>query len=169
MGSKYPLEQIREIKLKRLEEAEKILKEKKRLLDVEIEKLKKIEEKRDLVKKHRLDKLKKFFDEFTEGTTSDKIVTHERYLKKVVDEELKVEEKKVVDQKKIVTKAEEDVEKARKDRLKKNLDVEKLKLHKEEWAKEAAQEELKIEAAETDELGSNAYLMKNRSHRRENK
>ncbi len=162
---KYPLEQIQEIKLKRLEEAEKLLKEKKRLLDVEMEKLKKIEEKRDLVKKHRLDKLKKFLDELTEGTTSDKIVTHERYLKKVVDEELKLEEKKVIDQKKIVTKAEDEVEKARKERLKKNLDVEKLKLHKEEWTKEALQEELKIEAAETDELGSNAHSMRNRSQK----
>ena len=167
MAAKYPLEQIQEIKQKRLEEAEKILKEKKRLLDVEIEKMKKIEEKRDLVKKHKKDKLAKFFEEFAEGTTSDKIVTHERYLKKVVDEELKAEEKKVLDQGKVVKKAEEEVEKARKERLKKNLDVEKLKLHKGEWTKEAQKEELKIEASETDELGSNAHSMRTRSHHKE--
>lgn len=163
MAAKYPLEQIREIKLKRLEEAEKILKEKKRLLDVEMEKLKKIEEKRDQVKKHRKDKLQKFLDEIAEGTTSDKIITHDRYLKKIVDEDLKIEEKKVIDQLKIVTKAEEEVEKARKERLQKNLDVEKLKLHKEEWTKESLKEELKIEANENDELGSNIHSMQKRS------
>jgi hypothetical protein len=157
---KYPLEQIAQIKVKRLEEAEKLLKEKKRLLDVEEEKLKKAIEKRDLVKKHRQDKLQKFLDEMQEGTTSDKIITHERYLKKIVDEELKAEEKKVVDQKKVVTKAEEEVEKARKDRLKKNQDVEKLKLHKTEWEKEALLEEIKKEASETDEMGSNTHSLK---------
>ena len=165
MTTKYPLEQIAQIKQKRLEEAEKLLKEKKRLLDVELEKLKKAEEKRDLVKKHKKDKLKKFLDEMAEGTTSDKIVTHERYLKKVVDEELKAEEKKVLDQKKVVQKAEEEVEKARKERLKKNLDVEKLKLHKDEWKKEAHHEALKLEASETDELGTSAHLRrKNERH-----
>src|SRR3990167_11027502 len=95
---KYPLEQIAVIKQKRLEEAEKMLKEKKRLFDVEAEKLKKAEEKRDLVKKHQKEKIKKFLAEMDAGITSDKIATHERYLKKVVAEELKVEEKKVIDQ-----------------------------------------------------------------------
>ncbi|MBM3193416.1 MAG: type III secretion T3S chaperone [Chlamydiae bacterium] len=164
---KYPLEQIAQIKVKRLEEAEKLLKEKKRLLEVELEKLKKAEEKRDLVKKHRQDKLEKFLHEMQEGTTSDKIITHERYLKKIVDEELKSEEKKVVDQKKIVTKAEEEVEKARKDRLKKNQDVEKLKLHKTEWEKEALYEEMKKEAIETDEMGSSTHSLKKSARRKE--
>ena len=97
MSSKYPLEQIAEIKRKRLEEAEKVLKEKKRLHEVELEKLKKAQEKCDLVKKHKKEKLQKFYADFDIGTTSDKIITHERYLKKVVDEELKAEEKKVAD------------------------------------------------------------------------
>ncbi len=160
---KYPLEQIAQIKQKRLEEAEKMLKEKKRLYDVEVEKLKKAEEKRDLVKKHKKEKLNKFITELDEGTTSDKIATHERYLKKVVDEELKVEEKKVIDQAKVMKKAEEEVEKARKEYLKKTLDVEKLKLHKKEWEKEILLEEIKIEAAETDELGSTTHAMRKRN------
>lgn len=169
MTSKYPLEQIAQIKQKRLEEAEKTLKEKKRLFDVETEKLKKAEEKRDLVKTHRHTKLKKFLDEMEGGITSDKIALHERYLKKVVDEELKVEEKKVADQIKVLKKAEEEVEKARKDHLKKNQDVEKLKLHKQEWTKEVLVEELKRESAETDELGSSAHAMKKRSKPKEAK
>ncbi len=164
---KYPLEQIAQIKVKRLEEAEKLLKEKKRLLDVEVEKLKKVVEKRDLVKKHRQDKLQKFLDEMQEGTTSDKIITHDRYLKKIVDEELKAEEKKVFDQKKVVTKAEEEVEKARKDRLKKNQDVEKLKLHKKEWEKEALHEEMKKDASETDEMGSSTHSLKKRARHKD--
>ncbi len=162
--AKYPLVQIQEIKQKRLDEAEKLLKEKKRLLEVEIEKLKKAEEKRDLVKKHKLDKIKKFFDEVNEGTSSDKILTHDRYLKKVVDEELKIEEKKVVDQTKVMKKAEEEVEKARKDYLKKNQDVEKLRIHKKEWILSDEKEGLKAESSENDELGSNIHSMRKRAH-----
>jgi len=161
--AKYPLEQIAQIKQKRLEEAEKLLKEKKRLLDVEVEKLKKAEEKRDTVKKHRADKIRKFMEEMDEGTTSTKIATHERYIKKVVDEELKVEEKKVSEQVKVVKKAEEDVNNARKDHLKKNQEVEKLQLHKAEWKKEILLEEGKIEAGEADEMGSNTHALKKRS------
>ena len=157
MSSKYPLEQIAEIKRKRLEEAEKVLKEKKRLHEVELEKLKKAQEKCDLVKKHKKEKLQKFYADFDIGTTSDKIITHERYLKKVVDEELKAEEKKVADQTKVVKKAEEEVEKASKERLKKSQDVEKLKLHKNEWDILAQKEAMKVEAGENDELGSNIH------------
>ena len=160
MSEKYPLEQIAFIKQKRLEESEKVLKEKKRLLEIEEEKLKKAEEKRDLVKKHRIDKLEKFFSESSMGISSDKILTHQSYIKKVVDEELKVEEKKVQDQIKLVKKAEDEVEKARSDRLKKNQDVEKLKLHKDEWKKESYKEDLKKESMETDEMGSSTYSLK---------
>lgn len=166
MTIKYPLEQIAQIKQKRLEEAEKMLKEKKRLFEVESEKLKKAEEKRDIVKKHKKEKLQKFIRELDEGTTSDKIATHERYLKKVVDEELKVEERKVTDQAKVLKKAEDEVEKARKEYLKKTQDMEKLKLHKTEWNKEILLEEIKLEAAETDELGSTAHAMRKRNRQK---
>jgi hypothetical protein len=165
MSSKYPLEQVAFIKQKRLEEAEKLLKEKKRLLDIELEKLKKAEEKRDLVKKHRIDKLDKFFSEVATGTSSEKIITHQSYIKKVVDEELKAEERKVQDQQKLVKKAQEEVEKARAERLKKNQEVEKLKLHKDEWKKEVYKEELKKESLETDEMGSTTFSLKKRENR----
>jgi hypothetical protein len=166
MSEKYPLEQIAFIKQKRLEEAEKVLKEKKRLLEIEEEKLRKAEEKRDLVKKHRIEKLEKFFTESSKGTSSDKIITHQSYIKKVVDEELKVEERKVQDHIKLVKKAEEEVQKARSDRLKKNQDVEKLKLHKDEWKKESYKEHLKKESLETDEMGSSTFSLKKRESNR---
>ena len=101
-----------------------------------------------------------------EGTSSEKILTHDRYLKKVVAEELKVEEKKVVDQTKVMRKAEEEVEKARKEYIKKNQDVEKLRIHKKEWTLDAEKEGLKVESSENDELGSNIYSMRKRGGKR---
>ncbi len=103
-----------------------------------------------------------------EGTTSDKIQIHERYIKKVVEEQVKAEEKKVADQQKMVKKAEEEVEKARQNYLKKNQEVEKMRLHRQEWSLEIAREEVRIEASDTDEIGSNsdsARRKKDKHHR----
>jgi len=158
--AKYPLEQIVTIKKKRLEEAERMLKEKKQKLEEEEERYKSFEKKRNEVKKHKNEKLRKHLEELQEGTTSRDIEIHQRYIQKVVEEELKAAEKKVYDQKKVVKQAEEEVEIARKDRLKKNQDVEKLKLHRKEWEKEVKLEEIRDEALETEELGINIHSRK---------
>ena len=62
----------------------------------------------------------------------------------------------------MVKKAQDAVEQARKDRFKKNQDVEKLHLHKHEWKQETLLEENKKEASEVDELGSNMHSLKKR-------
>lgn len=155
----YPLQQLQEIKKKRLEEAEKELKEKKEQLETEEKKLKKREEERDKVKQHKADKIQQLNEKFDEGITSDEIEKHDRYLK-VVDEKLKGKEIKVEEQKKKVKEAEKVVEDARQNMIKKQIEVEKLKMHKEEWRKETKllleQEEGKL----MDEIGSASFVRK---------
>ncbi|PCI95651.1 type III secretion T3S chaperone [Candidatus Aerophobetes bacterium] len=159
---KYPLEQLMLIKKRRLEEAEKKLKATKEQLKKEIEKLKSLEEEAQTVHDHKMDKLKQLDEKMLKGTTSDKIEIAEHYLE-VVEEDLKKKKRKVKDQEKQVKIAEENVEIARKDMLKKQQDVEKLKIHEGDWTKEVKKEMRYQEAIEGDEIGS----IKNLSLKRE--
>jgi len=159
----YPLEQIALIKEKRLEEAEKILKEKKEKLDAETAKLSSLEKKLNETRQHRVEKIQKHLEEMEAGTTSEKITHHERYIKHVVDERLKAEQRDVEGQKKVVKLAEEAVEKARSERLKKHQEVEKMKLHKKEWEKEVQLQAEKEESLEADELGESIHVRKKRT------
>lgn len=154
---KYPLEQLATIKQKRLEEAEKVLKERKESLTKAENFLKDLADERDKTLRHRDDKEAQFYEDLSKGTTSDKIEIAKRYLK-VVEEDLKKREKKVVDQQKIVDKAKEDVEHARKDLLKKQQDVEKIKLHRKEWEKEMERIEIQKEGIEADEMGTSMHI-----------
>jgi len=152
-SSRYPLEQVKQIKEKRLQEAEKALKEKKEELAKEQDKLKAVEKERDEVLKHREDKLQQFRETLDQGTTTDKIEQMKRYLK-VVEENLKVKEVKVQEQKKQVKIAEAAVEAARQDYVKKHRDVEKLDIHRKEWDKEIKMTHEHKETVEGDELGA---------------
>lgn len=152
-SSRYPLEQVKQIKEKRLQEAEKVLKEKKEELAKEQEKLRAVEKERDEVLQHRIDKLQQFRETLDEGTTTDKIQQMKQYLK-VVEENLKVKEVKVQEQMKQVKKAEDAVELARQDYVKKHRDVEKLDIHQKEWDKEIKLADEHKETSEADELGS---------------
>ena len=154
--SDYPLEQLATIKQKRLEEAEKTLKEKKILLEQEEKKLQDLIKTRDEIKTHKDEKLQQLRDSLDEGTTSDKIQAMIRYIK-IVDEKLILRERKVQDQQKNVETAKAVV-------LKKQQEVEKIHLHKKEWKKEAAKEEQRIENIETDEIGSSIYMIKKPLH-----
>lgn len=165
MGKEYPLEQLVIIKKKKLEEAEKVLREKKEKLAIEEEKLKKLEDERDKVKKHKQDKLTQLRAALDEGERTDKIEQMRIYMK-LVDERLKQHEKKVADQIKQVEKAEEEVEVARKTMIKRQRDVEKLKEHAQDWRKEEAREIEKEEAKETDEMGTTRFI---RSKKKKNK
>ena len=156
----YPLAQVALIKEKRLEEAEKTLKEKKEIYDLEVEKLQNYKKKLEEVQKLKEEKIQKHFEEMSKGITSKEIEVHERYIKDVVNEQLNQEQSKVNNQKKTVKAAEEEVEKARKDRLKKHQEVEKMSLHKKEWKKEVGIQEARDEAIEADELGSNIHNRK---------
>ncbi|MBS0620225.1 MAG: flagellar FliJ family protein [Verrucomicrobia bacterium] len=149
----YPLEQIGTIKQKKLDEAERLLRDKKKALEKEEEKLKIVEKERDEVKNHRHAKLTQLRASMDEGAPPTKIQQMRAYLK-VVDEKLKLKEQKVKEQQKAVEAALKQVEIARADMLKKQQDVEKIKMHREEWDKEIRAIEVQKEGTETDEIGS---------------
>jgi flagellar biosynthesis chaperone FliJ len=151
MSSKsvYPLLQVIEVKKKRVEDAEKVVKEKQAALDKEMQKL----AERDKVKEHKLDKLKQLRETMDQATTSPKIQQMKVYLK-LVDEKLAVEEKKVKDQQEQVKIAEQNLNAAKQDLLRKRQEVDKLMTHKTDWEKEKRREEQIIEGREQDELGA---------------
>lgn len=156
MAEKYPLEQLAEIKKRRLEEAEKLLKKRREELEAAQAELKKREEERDLTRTHKQEKLKQLREMMDEGEKTTKIQSQKVYLK-TVDVELKQKQDVVEQQKKKVEAAEKAVEAARQDMIKKNQEVEKLRLHKTEWEKGVRLEEIRIEGIESDELGSAMY------------
>lgn len=159
--TKYPLKEVLEIKHKRVEDAEKVVKEKQLILEAEKEKLAQREAERDKVKNHQQAKLKQLRDELDHATTSPKVQQMKVYLK-IVDEKLKVEEKKVQEQKTKVEAAERDVEEAKKQLKQKRLEVDKLVQHRSDWEKEIRKEEEIIEGREMDELGQVIYNIRSK-------
>lgn len=155
----YPLKQVLEIKYRRVEEAEKTLKEKKQLLEKEQEKLKQAEAERDKVLKHQKDKLQQLREETSHATTSPKIQQMKVYLK-VVLEKLEIEEKKVKEQQEQVKTAQNNVDAAKKDLDRKRLEVDKIESHKKDWEKGIKKELEIIEAREQDEIGGTMFLSK---------
>lgn len=164
-SEKYPLDQLVAIKQKRLEEAEKTLAEKKAILTQEEEKFAQIVKKRDEVQHHYKSKLTQLREKLDAGTATDKITQMKQYLK-LVAEDLKVEEQKVEAQKKVVETAEAQVELARQDLFKKQKDVEKLKMHHQEWEKEMHLLEERKEGAESDEMGSTRHTLRKAAKRK---
>jgi flagellar biosynthesis chaperone FliJ len=155
----YPLEQLAEIKKRRVEEAEKDLKRKKDLLEAEIEKLRKREEERDQVKAHKGEKIQQLNEKFDVGITSDEIEQSKVYLK-VVDEKLKAKEIKVEEQEVVVKAAEKAVEEARALLIKRQTEVEKIHMHRKEWEKEMKILEAQADEKLMDELGSISFVRK---------
>lgn len=161
-GAKYPLEQLAQIKQKKLEEAERALEERKRQLEKEETKLEAVEKERDKVKGHKESKLAQLRKKLDEGTTSDKIQQMKQYLK-VVDEQLVQKQAKVKEQQKHVDAAKHQVEEARKDLFKKQQAVEKLKIHRKEWDKEMKAIEEHKESLEGDEIGSAMHTIRKKA------
>jgi flagellar biosynthesis chaperone FliJ len=162
---KYPLDQLAQIKKKRLEEAERVLREKKEALAREQEKMNELEKKRDEVKVHYKEKLTQLREKLDAGTSTSKITQMKQYLKIVV-EDLAVHEKKVAAQKVVVEAAEKQVEEARQELFKKQKDVEKLNLHHKEWKKEMHVLEEQREGNEGDEMGNIMHHMKKTTKKR---
>ena len=121
-SEKYPLDQLVAIKQKRLEEAEKVLAEKKSILAGEEQKLLNLKKKRDEVKEHYKDKLTQFREKLDAGTATDKIQQMKQYLK-LVAEDLKVEEQKVQAQIQVVATAQNQVDLARQELFQKQKDA----------------------------------------------
>lgn len=152
----YPLKQVLEVKQKRVEDAEKIVKEKQLALLKEQQVLEQKEKDRDKAKGHYDDKLKQMRQTMDEGTTSPKIQQMKAYLK-VAKERVAVEEKKVKDQKTQVEAAEKNLEEAKRTLKIKRQEVDKLQSHRTDWTKEMRKELEVVEAREQDELGSIIY------------
>lgn len=153
----YPLAQVLEVKQRRVEEAEKVVKEKQLALKKEEEKLAEREAERDKVKQHYQDKLTQLRQILDEGTTSPKIQQMKDYLK-VVDEKLKVEEKKVKDQQEQVKAAQKNLDQAMEQLRIKRQEVDKLLIHQKDWER-TMRRELEIEEGrEQDELGFLVHL-----------
>lgn len=152
----YPLKQVIEVKQKRVEDQEKVVKIKRQALENEQEKLKQREAERDKAKQHHIDKLTQLRNELDHGTTSDKIQQMKAYLK-VTQERVKVEEKKVKEQKDQVDLAEKALQIAVEDLRIKRQDVDKLMTHKKDWEKEMRREMDIAEGREQDELGNTIY------------
>jgi hypothetical protein len=157
----YPLEQIITVKVRRVEEQEKVVKLKEKLLEKEKEKLIEREADRDKAKAHHYDKLLQLREEMDHSTTTDKIQQMKNYLN-VAKEKLAAEEKKVKDQMALVEQAKEAL-RVEIELLKvKRQEVDKLKIHKKDWIAEARKELEIVEGREQDELGSTSYLTNRR-------
>jgi hypothetical protein len=154
---KYPLEQLMLIKERRLEESEKRLKEKKQILEKELQKLKTLEAEAQLVHDHKQEKIKQLDKEMDQGTDSLQLDIAYKYLK-IVQEQLVQKKKKVLEQDKVVKTAEQQVEAARIEMIKKQREVEKLTIHKDEWKKEVMKEIEYKETLNSDEIGSAKYI-----------
>lgn len=153
MAIVYPLKEVLEVKHRRVEQAEKVVAEKKQALQVERDKLAQREAERDKMLQHNNDKLKQMRAAMDGGTTSPEILQMRAYLK-VVKEKLKIEEKKVKDQKEQVDLAEKNLTVAEAELRARRTDVDKLKSHRVDWEKEMRRENDIIEGREQDELGS---------------
>lgn len=149
---KYPLETVLTIKKDRVERAEKVVKEKRRILELEQEKLREREAERDKVKNHYMSKIHQLREKLDDGTTSDAILQMKSYIK-VVAIQLAEEEEKVNKQKENVLAANKDLNKAEVELTRRRKEEEKTRLHKEEWLKEALKEEARQEENEQDEMG----------------
>ncbi|MBS0623312.1 MAG: type III secretion T3S chaperone [Verrucomicrobia bacterium] len=148
----YPLQQILAVKKDRVEKAEKVVEEKKRALEVEQEKLKRVTAERDEIFRHKQDKLIQIREAFDKGTTSDKILQMKAYVK-IVEGKLQQAEQKVAQQTQQVKQAEQALAAAKEDLRARRMEEEKIRIHKEEWEKEALKELEQQENKEYDEIG----------------
>jgi flagellar biosynthesis chaperone FliJ len=157
----YPLKQVIEVKQRRVDDAEKVVREKQLALEKEEQKLKEREADRDKVKNHKKDKLQQLRDTLDHEMSSPKVQQMKVYLK-VVEEKLKVEEKKVKDQQDQVTLAQKNLDQAKEDLRIKRQEVDKLLTHKKDWEKEMKKEQEIVEGREQDELGTVIYVGRQR-------
>lgn len=156
----YPLAQVLEVKIKRLEEAEKIATQKREALDKETAKLKEAEAKRDGVRNHYQDKLQQLRAALDEGGVTTTEITQMREYMKQVKEKLLKEEGLVKEQQKKVDAAQNDLNEALKVVKERRIDVDKIKIHKEEWLSSTTKELLKEEEKQLDEVGTTMFYGK---------
>jgi len=150
----YPLKQVLEIKERRVEDAERVVREKRAALEKEQQILAQKEAERDKVKKHYDDKLAQLRQELDQSSTSSPKIQQMKAYLKIAKERVAVEEKKVKEQKNQVEIAEKNLEIAKNDLKLKRQEVDKLVFHRATWTREMRKEQEIIEGREQDELGS---------------
>ena len=153
----YPLEQVIDVKKKRVEDAEKALAAERKHLEAEEKKLKERETERDKALQHNQDKINQLRKTLDGGTNTHEVQQMKRYID-VTKEKLEIEERKVEDQKEQVKAAEKKVEQAKLHLKKKKQEVDKLEEHKIIWFKEKKREIELEEIKEQDELGNAMFL-----------
>lgn len=153
----YPLKQVLEVKIKRRDEAEQAMNDRKKELDREKEKLAEREKERDKAKDHHDSKLNQLREALDTGTTSDEVTQMKRYIE-VCQEKVIAEEKKVQEQQLEVNKAADRLEEARLFWIEKRKEVDKIEMHQELWEKEIKQLMQFEENKEQDELGGTMFL-----------
>lgn len=158
---KYPLEDIVQIKVRRLSIAEKALKNAKVKEEQAKSILEEKKKKRDDILSHKVDKLTQLRTALDTGTTSDKILAMKQYLK-TVDIQLINKEKDVTDQQVCVDEATKITEAERKKVFALHRNIEKFKIHKIEWKKEQDHIRTLEENNLIDELGSIIHSSKKR-------
>ena len=157
----YPLAQILQVKKKRVEDAENLVRTLMHELQKQEEILDQKKQERDKVKTHYQDKLLQFRTLLDGGTTSPKIQEMKVYLK-LVQEKLVIEENKVNEQQKIVAAAKLKVDEAKVELKRKQQEVDKLIEHRKDWMAEMKKEQDIQEGREQDELGSIVFLTRHR-------
>jgi hypothetical protein len=160
----YPLKQVLEVKQRRVDQAEKVVKEKQAALDKEKEILAQREADKKKAQDHHDAKLAQLRELLDRESTSPKIQQSKAYLK-VAKERVKVEEKKVKEQQQQVEIAEKNLEAAKNDLKQKRLEVDKLHTHRRDWTREMRKEQEIIEGREQDELGSIIFTSKQQQKR----
>lgn len=153
----YPLQQVLGVKEKRVDEAQRVVVERKNALEREEKKLKQVEEARDEIKRHYKKKLEQLRNALDSGKTTDKIQMMRLYLD-TVEEKLAIEEDRVKKQQLQVEQAKQALEEAQQLWRQRMKEVDKIKEHRKQWLLEAKRDLDREEAKEQDELGSVMHL-----------
>lgn len=155
----YPLIEVIRIKKRRLDEAERVLRQKKEMLEQEKQKLSLAQKEFDAAKSLFDNYLQKLRDAMDLGEPARKIDQHKLHLKDLKDRFL-IAEKKLLIQKKAVEAAEKAVEVARVDYQQKEKELEKLHIHKSEWSEALKLEEKRLEDIKMDEISTSGFARK---------
>lgn len=148
----YPLLQVLQVKIRRVEQQEKVVQQKFEALQAEEKKLKEKEIARDKVLHHHDDKLLQLRNELDHETDAETIKQMKLYLKEVKIK-LEVEEKKVTEQKEQVEIAKKELETAQIELRRRRVDVDKIEMHRKDWKVEMYKELQVLEGREEDDLG----------------
>jgi len=149
----YPLEQLLEIKEKRVEDAERILHEKKEALAREEKKLEECIEREKQAKNTYDEQLETFYNDFEGGTQSHKIKQRKEHLKTLL-EQVKIEKEKTEKQREVVKEAEVAKDEAKAVLDQRRIDLDKIEEHKKAWVKADLEEKERLHIIEHDELGA---------------